>query len=569
MDQATVLNVVIVGGGQGCKAIMDMIFAENLTQLRMKLIGVACTNPKAVGYRYAQEKGVYTTKDYSDLYRLKDLNMIIELTGRDDVANEISRTKPEHVRLIDHVAAHVFWDLFQIEEERIAERKRAEEKLRDTIKQLEVAYDQSIIYAQELKQEIEEHKRAREERKKLEAQLLHAQKMESIGTLAGGIAHDFNNLLMGIQGYASLILNDFDENHPHYHWVRRIQDHVESGAGLTRQLLGFAIGGKYDVRPTDMNEIIKNTSSMFGRTRKEVTIKEKHEQNLWTVEVDQGQIEQVLLNLYVNAWQAMPAGGHLYLETSNVTLDESSTKPYDAQPGRYVKISVTDTGTGMDEATQERIFDPFFTTKQMGWGTGLGLASAHEIIKSHGGNINVYSEKGEGTTFNIYLPATSAECKPQIAESQMQTEFSRGTETILLVDDEDMIIDVGEKMLTAMGYKVLTARGGKEAIEILSKAQRAEGKEQDGKESAGGGPGAQRPAPDLVILDMIMPGMGGGEVYDRMKEINPDIKVLLSSGYRIDGEVAKILDRGCDGFIQKPFNMKQLSQSIRKIMDEK
>jgi two-component system cell cycle sensor histidine kinase/response regulator CckA len=161
-----------------------------------------------------------------------------------------------------------------------------------------------------------------------------------------------------------LILNDLDETHPHYHWVKRIEDQVKSGAGLTRQLLGFALGGKYDVRLTDINEIVKKSSSMFGRTKKEITIKEKYEQDLWTVEVDQGQIEQVLLNLYVNAWQAMPAGGYLYLETKNVTLDESDTKPYDVQSGRYVQISVTDTGTGMDEATQQMIFDPFFTTKE-------------------------------------------------------------------------------------------------------------------------------------------------------------------------------------------------------------
>ncbi|MBW1796528.1 MAG: response regulator, partial [Deltaproteobacteria bacterium] len=212
--------------------------------------------------------------------------------------------------------------------------------------------------------------------------------------------------------------------------------------------------------------------------------------------------------------------------------------------GHYVKISVRDTGVGMDEETQRRIFEPFFTTKEMGRGTGLGLASAYGIIKNHGGIINVYSQKDQGTTFNIYLPATSAKSKEQSAESQI--EFTRGTETILLVDDEDTIIDVGQKVLKKLGYKVFVARSGQEAIEVLSKAQRAEGKEQEQE-------GKKRSAPDLVILDMIMPDMGGGEVYDKTKEIKPDIKVLLSSGYGIDGHVAEILDRGCDGFIQKPF----------------
>jgi two-component system cell cycle sensor histidine kinase/response regulator CckA len=419
----------------------------------------------------------------------------------------------------------------------IAERKRAE-------KALQTAYNQAIVYAQELKGEIEEHNRAEEEKKRLEAQLLQAQKMESIGTLAGGVAHDFNNLLMGIQGYASLMLNDLDETHPHYHWAGRIEDLVRSGAGLTRQLLGFARGEKYDVRPTDINEIVKKSSSMFGRTRKEIIIQGKYEQDLWTVQVDRGQMGQVLLNLYVNAWHAMPAGGALYLETSNVSLDESHTKPYDLQPGRYVKISVTDTGTGMDEATQQRIFDPFFTTKQMGWGTGLGLASAYGIIKSHGGIINVFSEKGHGSTFNIYLPAVESVLDGKESAIR-EEEIQRGTETILLVDDEQTVVDVGRELLRTLGYKVLSAAGGQEALDVCQ---------------------ASKDEIDLVILDIIMPEMGGGEIYYRIKEINPDIKVLLSSGYSLEGKATELMERGCDGFIQKPFNMKKLSWKIRKIL---
>ena len=393
--------------------------------------------------------------------------------------------------------------------------------------------------------DITERKRAEEERKKLEARLQQAQRMESIGTLAGGVAHDFNNLLMGIQGYASLILKDLDETHPQHNWVRRIEDQVKSGAELTRQLLGFARGGKYDVKPTDINELVRKSSSMFGRTKKEITIKAEYEQNVWTVEVDQGQIEQIFLNLYVNAWQAMPAGGDLYLKTSNVILNESFTKPYHLQPGRYVKVSVTDTGTGMDEATQQRIFDPFFTTKQMARGTGLGLASAYGIIRNHDGIINVYSKKGHGCTFNIYLPAVESAVKDTrlVVEDE---RIKRGTETILLVDDEQVVLDVGKELLIELGYTVLEARGGREAVEIY----------KENKDKIG-----------LVLLDMVMPGMGGGEAYDRMKEINPDIKALLSSGYSKDGQATEILERGCDGFIQKPFNMKELSEKIRGILD--
>ena len=247
------------------------------------------------------------------------------------------------------------------------------------------------------------------ENKKLEAQLQQALKMEAMGTLAGGIAHDFNNLLMAIQGRTSIILMNKDSSHTDFGHLKGIEDNVDSAADLTKQLLGFARGGKYEVTPTDLNELIKKQNRMFGRTKKEITIRGKYEEDLWSVEVDPGQIEQVLLNLYVNAWQAMLGGGDLHLETENVTLDENYIKPFSTEPGRYVKISVTDTGIGMDKATQERIFDPFFTTKEMGRGTGLGLASAYGIIKNHGGFINVYSEKGHGSAFNIFLPASEEE----------------------------------------------------------------------------------------------------------------------------------------------------------------
>ena len=257
----------------------------------------------------------------------------------------------------------------------------------------------------------------------------------------------------------------------------------------------------------------------------------------------------------------MPKGGDLYIQTENVTLDENYTKPFNVTPGRYVKISITDTGVGMDEETQRRIFEPFFTTKEMGRGTGLGLASAYGIIKNHGGIINVYSEKGEGSTFTIYLPASEKEI---VKEEKIPERLLKGTETVLLVDDEDIIIDVGDGLLKTLGYKVLVARSGKEAIEIISKAHRAKRKEDKGKK--GHAPGAMPPAPDIIILDMIMPEMSGGETYDRMKEINPDIKVLLSSGYSINGQATEILERGCDGFIQKPFTIKELSNAIREVL---
>jgi PAS domain S-box-containing protein len=228
--------------------------------------------------------------------------------------------------------------------------------------------------------DITDQKKTEEERQKLENKLIHAQKMESIGTLAGGIAHDFNNLLMGIQGRTSLMLADIDSYHTNYEHLKEIVEYVESASNLTRQLLAFARGGRYEVKHTDLNKLLKKSSEMFGRTKKEVIIHRKSQKGIWAAEVDRSQIEQVFLNLFVNAWQSMPGGGELFIETENVTLDAEEVRPYSVEPGNYVKISVTDTGVGMDKRTQERIFDPFFTTKEMGRGTGLGLASAYGII---------------------------------------------------------------------------------------------------------------------------------------------------------------------------------------------
>jgi nitrogen-specific signal transduction histidine kinase/CheY-like chemotaxis protein len=382
------------------------------------------------------------------------------------------------------------------------------------------------------------------EEKRLEAQFQQAQKMEAVGTLAGGIAHDFNNLLMGIQGRVSLMSIDAEFSHLHVEHLKGIEEHVRSAAELSRQLLGLARGGKYEVKPADLNEVIEKSTKMFGRTKKEITIYRKLPENIWTVEIDQGQIEQVLLNLYVNAWQSMPAGGELYLETKNTILDEGSTKPFGMEPGRFVEISVTDTGAGMDKATQERIFEPFFTTRGMGRGTGLGLASAYGIIKNHGGIINVNSEKGHGSTFRIYLPASDKEA---VQEEASLEKVLKGKETVLLVDDEDMILDVGKQILEEMGYRCLVAKGGKKATELFKE---------------------KRDQIDLVILDMIMPDMGGGETYRILKKINPRLKVLLSSGYSIEGKATEMLKRGCNGFIQKPFNMKALSYKLREILEE-
>jgi PAS domain S-box-containing protein len=375
----------------------------------------------------------------------------------------------------------------------------------------------------------------------LELRLRQAKKMEAIGTLAGGIAHDFNNLLMGIQGYTSLLLLKVDENHPFYEKLIGIKQQVQSGVDLTRQLLGFARGGKYEVRSVDINQVLQQTSEMFGRTKKEIRIHRRFQEDLWAVEVDQGQIEQALLNLYMNAWQAMPGGGSITLETENILF--TSYGSYRLNPGKYVKISISDTGQGMDERIIERIFEPFFTTKEMGRGTGLGLAMVYGIIKSHGGSIFAKSRKGQGSTFSIYLPATD---RKMIIEEKLAEKEVRGNETILLVDDEEVILTVTREILENLGYQVTCASNGQEAVSVYQK---------------------HHEKIFMVILDMIMPDLKGSQTYDQLKQINAKVKVLLSSGYSIDGQASQMIEKGCKAFIQKPYTVAELSQKVREVLD--
>ena len=387
------------------------------------------------------------------------------------------------------------------------------------------------------------------EKKRLENRIFQTQRMESVGTLAGGIAHDFNNILMGIQGNISLLEFDIDSGKLNKEnsagKIRSINHLIKNGSNLTRQILGFAREGQIDIKPVDLNKLIKHHNIMFGRTRKALTIVENFEDNLMAADIDKNQIEQVLLNIYINAYQAMQESKKIYVQTKNIVLDEDFDKTCQTKPGKYIKISITDTGHGIDKKIISRIFEPFFTTKKIGArGTGLGLATSYGIVRNHGGFIKVYSEKGLGATFSIFLPASRQKA---FEPPDMPARLMKGNETVLVVDDEDMVLDVGTQILKTMGYKVLSAHSGKEAVKIFHE---------------------QHDNIDIVVLDMIMPEMSGEETFNELKKINPNIKVLLASGYSANEQAKNMLERGCNAFIQKPFSLKELSRKIRDILDE-
>jgi len=381
------------------------------------------------------------------------------------------------------------------------------------------------------------------EAKAMELQFYRAQKFEALGAMAGGLAHDFNNLLMGIQGSASLLQMDPHLSHKNGEKLNIIEKFVSQGQDLTRQLLALAKGDKREVKAVDLNALLNSCAFMFGQTRKEITIHRHLQPQLWSVAANAGQLEQVLLNLFVNAAHAMPGGGELWLRSENVRQDQQDPGPDQPPAGRYVKLTIIDSGCGIDTKILDKIFDPFFTTKGKNRGTGLGLASAYGIITNHGGFIKAGNSAEGGAQFTILLP--TADTAP-LEERTLPAEFLKGSETILLVDDEEMVLNLTGEMLQRLGYTVLTATSGGEALKLFHE---------------------HRLRIHLVILDMVMPGMGGAELFQRLRAIDTSIKVLLSTGYSLAGQAADIIDQGCQGFIQKPFTLLAISHKIREIFD--
>jgi PAS domain S-box-containing protein len=384
------------------------------------------------------------------------------------------------------------------------------------------------------------------DRKKLEEQLLQSQKMESIGRLSGGIAHDFNNLLAAILPNAELIKMQTPPATMLYQCADAIKQAAERASELVKQFLSFSRQGKYKLVTFNPNKLIKETIKLLERTiGKDINIETDLEENLSGIDADETQIEQIILNLAVNARDAMPNGGKIVFSTRNVYLDENFCKTrVDLKPGYYVCISVRDTGTGIKKEFMDKIFDPFFTTKEVSKGTGLGLSVVYGIVKNHNGHVGVYSEVGKGTEFKIYLPVSE---KAEVVEKPRQEEVIAGVgnETILVVDDEPVVLDVASSILKTLDYKVMVARDGLEAVEIY----------QSKYESI-----------DLILLDMMMPRLDGRETFKRLKEINPKVRVLLSSGYSQDDRIQQALKEGVAGFIRKPYSIAELSKSVREVL---
>jgi len=385
------------------------------------------------------------------------------------------------------------------------------------------------------------------EKKKLEAQLQQAQKMEAIGTLAGGIAHDFNNILQAISGYAQILLMGKKASDPDYKKLEAIEKSAQRASDLTKQILIFSRKVETKLRPVDLNNEIKQVFKMLERTIPKMINIELHlVENLKIINADPAQIEQIMMNIGVNARDAMPNGGRLIFETENVILDEHYCKTHlESKPGKYVKLSISDTGHGMDKETLKYIFDPFYTTKETGKGTGLGLAMVYGIVKSHNGYIMCYSEPDEGTIFKIYFPVIKKGTE-RIEPKEEKFPIKGGNETILVVDDEEAVRELGKNILTRLGYTVLTASDGESALEIYREKK---------KEI------------NLVILDIIMPGMGGRKCLEELLNMNPEVRIIIASGYSINGPTKKILEAGAKDFIGKPFDINQMLKVVRETLD--
>jgi PAS domain S-box-containing protein len=396
--------------------------------------------------------------------------------------------------------------------------------------------------------DIAERKRAEQEMMALQEQLRQSQKMEAIGRLAGGIAHDFNNLLTIIKGYSQLSLVDLKGDDPLRTNIEGIKNAADRAADLTRQLLAFGRRQIMEMKVLDLNTILRNLEKMLRRLiGEDIELTISSGDDLGRVKVDPGQIEQVIMNLAVNARDAMLKGGKLTIEIANMVLDEEyACKHVAVKPGHYVMLSVSDTGIGMTPEVRERVFEPFFTTKEKGKGTGLGLSTVYGIVKQSGGNIWVYSEFGRGTTFKIYLPQVD-EPLEELREKVEAKDLPRGVETVLIVEDDKEVRKIAARILENQGYKVLEASHGSEALSLCKE---------------------HRKPIHLMLADVVMPGLDGRELAERVKSLHPGMKVLYMSGYTDNAIIHHgVLEKGMN-YIQKPFTLEGLARKIREVLDK-
>ena len=385
--------------------------------------------------------------------------------------------------------------------------------------------------------------------KNMEAQLRQAQKMEAVGTLAGGVAHDFNNLLTTIIGNAELALMQIYKGDPLNEYIEEIKNAGNTAASLTRQLLTFSRKQMIQPKVLSINRILHDMEKMLRRLiREDIEMVLDLDSELWPVNIDPGQIEQVSMNLVVNAGDAMPKGGKLLIETANVHLDRTYFRNHGVEntSGAYVMLALTDNGTGMDEKTRDRIFEPFFTTKEMGQGTGLGLSTVYGIMKQNNGYVWVYSEPGKGTTFKVYFPKAGAD-EVSDTEEQVGDDLLIGSETILVVEDSKPLLKITQKMLEKYGYRILTAQNGREALEVFS--------------------GHDGPI-HLILTDLVMPKMGGQDLVEKIQSEKPEVKLVYMSGYTDRA----ISDNGMlhkdVNFIQKPFSSNDLVRKVREVLNK-
>ncbi len=398
--------------------------------------------------------------------------------------------------------------------------------------------------------DITDRRLAEESQKNLQTQLNQVQKMESVGILAGGVAHDFNNLLQVMAGNIQLALRENKADQDYTTRLQTISKTIDRAGKLVSQLLLFSRKAEKMIKPLNINKSVKDAVELLERTLPRMVSIELHlAEDIRNVSADSLQMEQMLLNLCSNAADAMPDGGRLIIETANITLDEDFVGAHiGSRPGEHVQLTISDTGCGMNSETLHHIFDPFFTTKEVGKGTGLGLASVYGIVKGHNGYISCYSEPDQGTSFKIYFPVCSQELEDPSEPLRPADISLEGTETILVVDDEDDIREITAEILEMNGYKVLTAVSGEQALDIFSD---------------------QGNSIDMVVLDLNMPGMGGRRCLGQMLRLNNEIPVLVSSGYTVNGLARDSIESGSAGFIGKPFNINDLLNKVREVLEEK